>query len=254
MLAVARASIPHAETAAPVLLVHADGAALPFRSAFDAVFSAATLHSITDHQAVFESVAAALDAGGRFVAQCGGRGNLQRMLEHTSQLQASATYREYLHDWRDPWNFAGPAETATRLRAAGLRDEEAWLEEAPVNLETAEKYADFVSCVCIRHHVERLPLQLRDRFTQDLTALAARDAQPYTLDYWRLNIDARKARGSSRTTKNGPPRTPGALKWNAGCRSASPDGGWRRSSPALPVSRDPCSRARRFPLPCSPPG
>ena len=195
MLAVARASIPHAETAAPVLLVHADGAALPFRSTFDAVFSAATLHWIPGHQAVFESVAVALDAGGRFVAQCGGRGNLQRMLEHTSRLQASATYREYFHDWRDPWNFAGPEETATRLRTAGLRDEEAWLEEAPVNLETAEKYADFVSCVCIRHHVERLPLQLRDRFTQDLTALAARDAQPYTLDYWRLNIGARKARG-----------------------------------------------------------
>ncbi len=140
-------------------------------------------------------MAGALDAGGRFVAQCGGRGNLQRMLEHTAKLQASATYREYFDGWRDPWNFAGPEETATRLRAAGLRDEEAWLEEAPVDLETAEKYADFVSCVCIRHHLERLPLQLRDRFTQDLTALAARDAQPYTLDYWRLNIGARKARG-----------------------------------------------------------
>ena len=78
------------------------------------------------------------------------------------------------------------------MRAAGLGEEEVWLEDAPVHLETAEKYADFVSCVCIRHHLERLPLQLRDRFTQDLTALAARDAQPYTLDYWRLNIDARK--------------------------------------------------------------
>jgi len=195
MLAVARASIPHAETAAPVLLVHADGAALPFRSAFDAVFSAATLHWIHDHRAVFDSVAAALDGGGRFVAQCGGRGNLQHMLEHTGRLQATPGYRQYFDGWRDPWNFAGPDETAARLRAAGLRDAEAWLEEAPVDLETAEKYADFVSCVCIRHHLERLPLQLRDRFTQDLTALAARDAQPYTLDYWRLNIGARKGRG-----------------------------------------------------------
>ena len=183
-------------TAAPVPLVHADGAALPFRAAFDAVFSAATLHWIPDHQAVFDGVAAALDAGGRFVAQCGGRGNLQRMLEHTATAAGVARHTvEYFDGWRDPWNFAGPDETAARLRAAGLRDEEAWLEEAPVDLETAEKYADFVSCVCIRHHLERLPLQLRDRFTQDLTALAARDAQPYTLDYWRLNIDARKARG-----------------------------------------------------------
>jgi ubiquinone/menaquinone biosynthesis C-methylase UbiE len=195
MLAVARASMLHAEEPAPVPLVQADGAALPFRSAFDAVFSAATLHWIHDHQAVFESVAAALDEGGRFVAQCGGRGNLQRMLEHTAELQASERYREYFRGWRDPWNFAGPEETSARLRAAGLRDETAWLEEAPVYLETAERYADFVSCVCIRHHLERLPLELRDPFTQDLTSLAARDPQPCTLDYWRLNIDARKARG-----------------------------------------------------------
>ena len=195
MLAVARAAGALAVETAAVPLVHADGAALPFRSAFDAVFSAATLHWIPDHQEVFDSVAVALDAGGRFVAQCGGRGNLQRMLEHAAQLQASATYREYFEDWRDPWNFAGPDETTARLHAAGLRDGKAWLEEAPVDLETAGKYADFVSCVCIRHHLERLPVQLRDRFTQDLTSLAACDPRPYTLDYWRLNIDARKARG-----------------------------------------------------------
>jgi SAM-dependent methyltransferase len=193
MLAVARAALPHVEDAAPVPLVQADGAALPFRSAFDAVFSAATLHWIHDHRAVFASVAVALHDGGRFVAQCGGRGNLQRMLEHTAQLQASEPYRDYFSGWRDPWNFAGADETAARLGAAGLRNGEAWLEEAPVHLETAEKYGDFVSCVCIRHHLERLPLQLRDRFTQDLTALAARDPQPYTLDYRRLNIGARKA-------------------------------------------------------------
>ena len=108
MLAVARASIPQAETEAPVLLVHADGAALPFRSAFDAVFSAATLHWIADHQAVFGSVAVALDAGGRFVAQCGGRGNLQRMLEHTSQLEASGTYREVLPWLARPVELRGP--------------------------------------------------------------------------------------------------------------------------------------------------
>jgi hypothetical protein len=117
------------------------------------------------------------------------------MLEHTGQLQDTPAYRQYFDGWRDPWNFASPEETAARLRSAGLVDENVWLEEAPVHLGTAERYADFVSCVCIRHHLDRLPLELRDRFTQELTALAARDAQPYTLDYWRLNIDARKARG-----------------------------------------------------------
>ena len=191
MLTVARTA---ESTNGTVRFVQADGAALPFRAAFDAVFSAATLHWIHDHQAVFDSVAIALDRGGRFVAQCGGAGNLRRMLEHTGQLQSAAPYREHFRGWRDPWNFADAETTAARLRAAGLQDVEAWLEEAPVDLVTAERYADFVSCVCIRHHLERLPLELRDRFTSDLTGLAAGDRQPFTLDYWRLNINARKAR------------------------------------------------------------
>ena len=190
-----RAMLTVARTAkGPVPFVQADGAALPFRAAFDAVFSAATLHWIHDHQAVFDGVATALDRGGRFVAQCGGAGNLRRMLEHTAALQLTAPYRDHFRDWRDPWNFAGPDETAERLRAAGLENEEVWLEEAPVDLGTAEKYADFVSCVCIRHHLERLPPDFRDPFTRDLTERAAGDARPFTLDYWRLNIDARKAR------------------------------------------------------------
>src|SRR4051812_34105569 len=37
-------------------LVQADGAALPFRLAFDAVFSGATFHWIPDHGALFRSI------------------------------------------------------------------------------------------------------------------------------------------------------------------------------------------------------
>jgi trans-aconitate 2-methyltransferase len=189
MLAVARTDA--AVSASPIGYVQGDGAALPFAAAFDAVFSAATLHWIHDHEAVFRSVATALAAGGRFVAQCGGRGNLQRMLEHAGALMASPPYRQHFTGWRDPWNFADPETTAARLKAAGLSDIRTWLEEAPVDLADAERYADFVSCVCIRHHLDRLPPPLRGRFTEALTARAAADSPPFTLDYWRLNIDAR---------------------------------------------------------------
>jgi trans-aconitate 2-methyltransferase len=190
MLAVARADAAISEW--PIAYVQGDGAALPFANAFDAVFSAATLHWIHDHTAVFRSVSTALVPSGRFVAQCGGTRNLERMLEHTRALMASSPYREHFAGWRDPWNFADPETTAARLKAAGLTGIKTWLEEAPVDLENAEKYADFVSCVCIRHHLDRLPPNLRRSFTDDLTARAAGDAHPFTLDYWRLNIGARK--------------------------------------------------------------
>jgi hypothetical protein len=41
-----------------------------------------------------------------------------------------------------------------------------------------------------------LPTQgLRDRFLERLTAQAAEDTPPFELDYWRLDIDARKPGG-----------------------------------------------------------
>ena len=190
MLAVARTDA--AVCGSPVAYVQADGARLPFAGAFDAVFSAATLHWIHDHDAVFRSVATALAPRGRFVAQCGGKGNLQRMLEHAGSIMALPPFREHFAGWRDPWHFADAETTAGRLQAAGLSDVEVWIEEAPVDLEHAEKYAEFVSCVCIRHHLDRLPPGLRARFTEDLTRRAAADSPAFTLDYWRLNIDARK--------------------------------------------------------------
>ena len=111
-----------------------------------------------------------------------------------------------------------------------------------------------MSCVCIRHHLDRLPPQLRDRFTQDLTALAARDAQPYTLDYWRLNIDARKA---ARVIAHYEQQVGGARRArrsrSGGCRSASRAGGWRRSSPGRLLTSSLFARGPS-PAAVSPPG
>ena len=192
MLAVARAAAAE-EGARGVAYVQGTGVALPFKHAFDAVFSAATLHWIPGHAAVFESVFDALRAGGRFVAQCGGKGNLQRLLERTALQMASPLYEGYFRGWREPWFFADPETTASSLRGVGFIDVQVWLEEAPVDLATGETYAEFVSCVCIRHHLARLPLSLRDRFVGELTERAARDHPPFVLDYWRLNIAGRKA-------------------------------------------------------------
>ena len=190
MIAVARASQDGA-TAVP--LVQGDGAALPFEQAFDAVFSAATLHWIHDHDAVFASVLAALEPGGRFVAQCGGIGNLDRLLERAARLMSVAPYAPHFRAWSEPWYFADPAATAGRLRRAGFVDVDTSIEEAPVGLGAAQPFSEFVACVCLRHHLDRLPLELRDPFLSDVTSQFRHDDPPFVLDYWRLNIAARKA-------------------------------------------------------------
>ena len=54
-------------------------------------------------------------------------------------------------------------------------------------------YREFVTTVVCRVHLSKLPDErLRDRFMDVVTAQASRDAVPFELDYWRLNINARK--------------------------------------------------------------
>ena len=52
------------------------GEALTFEGEFDAVFSNAALHWMSDHDAVLSGVYRALKPGGRFIAECGGQGNI----------------------------------------------------------------------------------------------------------------------------------------------------------------------------------
>jgi len=58
----------------------ADGQALAFEAEFDAVFSNAALHWMSDHDAVTASVRRALKPGGRYVAECGGFGNVAAIM------------------------------------------------------------------------------------------------------------------------------------------------------------------------------
>lgn len=176
-----------------VAYVRADGVALPFAgAAFDAVFSAAVFHWIPDHPRLFGQIHAVLKRGGRLVAQCGGGPNLRRLLDRAHALMDSATFRRFFDTWRDPWLFAGTADTRARLAAAGFDEIDVSLEPAPTTLPDRDAYADFISCVCVRHHVDRLPPDERAVFVNELANAAAGDEPAFTLDYWRLDIAARK--------------------------------------------------------------
>jgi len=181
---------------ARIHLVRADGAALPFSGAFDAVFSTAAFHWIVDHDRLFASIFGALAPGGRLVAQCGGGPNLDVLLTRAHTLMDSPPYREWFEGWTDPWNFAGVATTRIRLENARFTMASVSLEPAFTTLPDAVTYTDFLSCVCVRHHVDRLPEAQRPSFLAELTRAAETDDPPFTLDYWRLNISAVKPAGA----------------------------------------------------------
>ncbi len=185
--------------AAQVRFARADAAALPVAGRADAVFSTATFHWVLDHPALFRSVFAALKPGGRLVAQCGGGPNIQRLHDRCEVLGQQAEFAPYFRGWHGPWNFADAETTAQRLVTAGFVDVRTSLEASPVVQPDAATYREFVTNVICRHHLACLPGQdLRDRFMDVITAQASHDVPALELDYWRLNMEARKPAAVSR--------------------------------------------------------
>jgi len=172
--------------------VQADGARLPFLTSFDAVFSTATFHWVPDHPRLFSEIHRVLEPGGRLVSQAGGGPNLARLYERTTSLARQPEFAPHFEGWTDPWTFAGVDDTIDRLERAGFSKASVWLESTPTAFPDPASYSEFVATVCLRHQLNRLPEQKRGAYVARLTEIAADDEPRFTLDYWRLNIDARK--------------------------------------------------------------
>jgi len=168
---------------------------MPVAGWADVIFSTATFHWVLDHPALFENLRMALRPGGRLHAQCGGGPNLAEAHAFAEQVMAQPLFAPYFTGWRGPWEFASAEQAAARLKAAGFTGIETSLEPAPTVLEHEQAYRDFVTTVNFQPHLARLPQEpLRQRFIDDVTALSARAAVPYRLDYWRLNLHAERPR------------------------------------------------------------
>jgi len=176
-----------------VHLVMADAAALPTVGVADAIFSTATFHWVHDHPRLFRSLHAALKPGGRVVAQCGGGANIARLHDRAAALMRDSRFAPYFTSWQEPWEFSDAATTAHRLEEAGFKDVRTSLVPTPLVQSDATAYRAFITTVICRPHLAHLAgPTLQDAFVQHLTELASADTPPFELDYWRLNLEARK--------------------------------------------------------------
>ncbi len=178
MVRAARERLPGAD-------VHvADLLALELDGPVDAILSTATFHWILDHERLFARLHAALRPGGRLLAQCGGRGNIDVLRGRANEVLAREPYAAHFGDFEQPWNYAGPEKTRERLMAAGFQRAECWLQPTP---KEPEHPREFLSEIVLGPHYQHLPAELRELFMDDvLTELG----EPVLVDYVRLNIDA----------------------------------------------------------------
>ena len=183
MVSTARERLPGADVR-QVDLLDLDLDELGIERPFDAILSTATFHWILDHQGLFARLRAALRSGGRLLAQCGGRGNIDGLRGHANKVLAREPYAAHFGDFEAPWNYAGPEETRERLLAAGFAAAECRLQPAP---KQPEHPREFLSEIVLGPHHQHLPPELRERFMDDVLAELG---EPVVVDYVRLNIDA----------------------------------------------------------------
>jgi trans-aconitate 2-methyltransferase len=168
----------------------ADLAELRVSEQVDLVFSTATFHWVLDHERLFARLRAALRPGGRLVAQCGGLGNVAEHARAIAAIARRDEYARYFEGMTLMWNFAGPGETESRLRDAGFAEPRCWLEPKPVAPADPLR---FTMTVTLGPHLARLPGEMRQPFAE---AILDQSPQPLTLDYVRLNIEARAGAGA----------------------------------------------------------
>jgi trans-aconitate methyltransferase len=159
-----------------------DLVALELPEPVDVVFSNATFHWIHDHDGLFAAIHRSLKPGGRLLAQCGGRGNIDAFRVAADEVAAERPFGSHFEGWQRPWNYATAEETAERLARAGFASVKTWLEPKRVYPQRL-----FVETVCLLRHLEPLPPELRHPFVD---RVLDRVGEPLVLDYVRLNMSA----------------------------------------------------------------
>ena len=163
-----------------------DLTALELSEPVDAITSSAVFHWIPDHDALFARMRAALKAGGRIEAQCGGKGNIDEFRRVSGEVVAREPYAAHLQaaGFEEPWFYADAEETEERLRAAGFTEVSAWLQPWEV---IPPDPREFMRTLILKPHVDSLPEELHEQLLDDVEAAVG---EPFSLRYVRLNISA----------------------------------------------------------------
>jgi trans-aconitate methyltransferase len=191
---VAEASKTLAEFGSRVTVKKLDLLELSLENSFEVVFSTAVFHWIKDHDLLFANIFRALCPNGFLLAQCGGGPNLRRLRDRTGKVLQSAEFAPFFQGWERVWEYPGAELTLERLQRAGFSEADAGLEAAPTPMPDEQTFRQFCAAVTLHPYLERVPQELRQSFLDPIAQEFAHDRPAYMLDYWRLNIFARKPR------------------------------------------------------------
>jgi trans-aconitate methyltransferase len=164
---------------------------MQFAEPFDAVFSNAAIHWMPDHDAVARQVAAALKPGGRFVAELGGKGNIQQIEAAVRDILPA-----YLANPLPPTRTRFPAvgEFSALLETHGMEVRMAQLFDRPTKLEGPAGMKNWLEQF-MAYYLEGLKPGAKDAAIDEIARRlepALRREGTWYADYRRLRVLAAK--------------------------------------------------------------
>ncbi len=171
-----------------------DATQMEFDGEFDAVFSNAVLHWIPEAEKVVRGIARALKPGGRFVAEFGGKGNIQTLVKAFHRAFAGLRMSE--PEDVSPWFYPGIAEYAALLEKHGVEVRSASLFERPTVLEDGSKGLENWIRVFRQTFVEKMGEEAAARWIHEVERQCRAELfqdGDWVLDYRRLRITAYKS-------------------------------------------------------------
>lgn len=161
-----------------------------FEEPFDAVFSNAVLHWITDPIRVAQCISKCLKPNGRLVVEFGGKGNVRCVAKAAKAASTAVVGREIDH----PWYFPSVGEFSSILETAGLEVTQAFLFDRPTLLDGNDGLRTWIRMFG-KNWLAQVPPERLDDFFELLEANARpellRDGQWYA-DYRRIRVVAKR--------------------------------------------------------------
>jgi len=161
---------------------------LTIENRFDAVFSNAALHWMTDYEAVIKGVHRALKPHGRFVGEFGGQGNIAALTDAMGRVFAK---HDNFGAFKNPWFFPAVEAYRQALEDGDFRVNYIKLIPRPTPLETGvrEWLKIFASCI-----TQALDAQQKELFYKEaeelLKPVLLTKKEGWVVDYVRLRFAA----------------------------------------------------------------
>jgi trans-aconitate methyltransferase len=162
---------------------------LTFDNQFDAVFSNAVLHWVKEPETAIKKISAALKAGGRFIAEFGGYGNIKYL---TDAMQEVFDKHEEYGKFKLPWYFPKETEYQKLLEENGFMIDSIELIPRPTKIDDIANWLDIFANGIVLHLTE----EQQDSFKQEVRTILKpkiyNEKDGWVADYVRLRLKAGK--------------------------------------------------------------